>query len=106
TLSSGGGDLVIHPGLLDVIVDGDVVTITGSTLNRELERLVVELTAAKAALSKTINATTTGGVQTVRDYRDQLAIALNKIERMKNRREPRTSETFPKDGVFNVTISR
>ncbi len=106
TLSGGGGAIIFYPGLESAPANGAIVAFVGSTLNRELERLVVELTAAKAALSKTINATTTGGMATVRDYRDQLAIVLNKIERMKNRREPRTSETFPKDGVYNVTVSR
>ena len=97
TLSGGGGVIVFWPELESAPADGAIVAFIGSTLNTKLERLVVELTAAKVALTLVINATTTGGRATVRDYRDQLAIALNKLERLKNRQAPRTSQTFPKD---------
>ncbi len=95
TLSSGGGDLVIFPGLLDVIVDGDVVTITGSTLTRELERLVVELTASRAGLSKSRNAVNIGGAGTYNEYRNQLDTTLGKLETLRNRHAPRTKRSYP-----------
>ncbi len=47
-------DVNIFPGLEDAIVDGADVTIIGSTLDRRLERLVVEITVARATLSKTM----------------------------------------------------
>ncbi len=99
TLSSGGGDLVIFPGLLDVIVDGDVVTITGSTLTRELERLVVELTASRAGLSKSRNAVNVGGAGTYNEYRNQLDTTLGKLATLRNRQAPRTKRSYPNDNV-------
>ena len=97
TLSGGGGAVIFYPGLESAPSNGAIVAFIGSTLNKEFERLVTTLTAAKTALSKTINATTTGGTATVRDYRDELAIVLNDLSRLKNRRAPRTSQTFPRD---------
>ncbi|KKL53344.1 hypothetical protein LCGC14_2276370, partial [marine sediment metagenome] len=105
TLSSGGGDLVIHPGLIDVIVDGDVVTIIGSTLNTQLERIIVRLAAGTAGVSKTQNATNTGD-RAYSEYERMELKAQAELERMKNRREPRTSETFPKDGVVGLIYYR
>ncbi|KKN71501.1 hypothetical protein LCGC14_0420800 [marine sediment metagenome] len=97
TLSGGGGAIIFYPGLESAPANGAIVSFIGSTLNKEMERLVTVLTASKTALSKTINATTTGGRETVRNYRDELAIVLNELERLKNRRAPRVSETFPRD---------
>ena len=94
TLSSGGGDLVIFPGLLDVIEDGDVVTIIGSTLSSRLERLAVELGAAYCALSLQANAISKGGQGVYRRYEGKLAIAFSELERL---REPKSKHTWPKD---------
>lgn len=52
TLSTGGGDIVFWPGLESAGTDGAVITFVGSTLNTKLERLVVELTAARSLISK------------------------------------------------------
>jgi len=52
TLSSGGGDITFWPGLESAGTDGAVITFVGSTLNAKLERLVVELTAARSLISK------------------------------------------------------
>lgn len=52
TLSSGAGTLAIQPPLENDTANNDVVTFTGSTLNRRLERLLIDLTAARASISK------------------------------------------------------
>ena len=102
TLSSGGGDLVIFPGLLDVIVNEDVVTIIGSTLNTRLERLVVELTASKASVSKGVDfigQVNVGGMRTWADYRDwgerKLAITLSEL---RTKQVPMTRRTYSRGG--------
>lgn len=51
TLTDGGGTIVFWPGLESAPADGAIVTIIGSTLNTRLERLVVELTAARSLIS-------------------------------------------------------
>ncbi len=94
TLSSGGGDLVIFPGLLDVIVDGDVVTIVGSTLNIQMERLVVEMAAAYSALSLQANAIPKGGQAVFNRYEGKLALAFSELRGLGI---PETSHTWPKD---------
>ncbi|KKK72213.1 hypothetical protein LCGC14_2906130, partial [marine sediment metagenome] len=102
TLSSGGGDLVIFPGLLDVIEDGDVVTIVGSTLNTRLERLVVELTASKASVSKGVDfigQVNVGGMRTWADYKEwgerKLAVALGEL---RSKQVPKTRRTYSRGG--------
>ncbi|KKL98068.1 hypothetical protein LCGC14_1828120 [marine sediment metagenome] len=104
TLTAGDGTIVIHPSLIDAAAHNDVVTITGSTLNTELERLVVELTTARAATQKSIDyidVQNTGGPVVWKDFRDwgeaRLGIVLSKLERLKNRQAPRTSQTYPRD---------
>ena len=52
TIATNECDVNIFPALEDAIVDNAVVTIIGSTLDMRLERLVIELTAAKARISK------------------------------------------------------
>lgn len=52
TLSSGGGAIAFWPGLESAGTNGAVITFVGSTLNTKLERLVVELTAARSLISK------------------------------------------------------
>jgi hypothetical protein len=52
TLSSGEGTMKFWPPLLEAVADGDVMTVTTSTLTRKLERIAVGLTAARAAISK------------------------------------------------------
>ncbi len=94
TLSSGGGDLVIFPGLLDVIENEDVVTIIGSTLSSRLERLVVELGASYSALSLQANAIPKGGQAVFNRYLEKRETALSELERLQ---EPMTKHTWPKD---------
>ncbi len=52
TLSGGGGDIIFWPGLESAPDNGAIVAFVGSTLNRRLERLVVDLTAARALISE------------------------------------------------------
>lgn len=54
TIASNECDVVIYPGLEYAIADGADITIIGSTLSEALERVAVELTCAKALLSKSI----------------------------------------------------
>ena len=51
TLSSGGGTIVFWPGLESAPANGAIVAFVGSTLDTRLERLVVELTAARSLIS-------------------------------------------------------
>ena len=99
TLSGGGGVIIFYPGLESAPTNGAIVAFVGSTLNKELERLVVALTASKTALSKTINKVNIGGAGTVRDYREELAIILGELETLKRRRPPRTKRSYPNDNV-------
>ncbi len=100
TLSSGGGTLGIHPGLIDAVAENDVVTIVGSTLDTELERMIVELTAARAATQKSIDfidQINKGGTTTPRDFESwgarRLDLVLSQLERLRNRRPPRTKKS-------------
>lgn len=100
TLSSGGGTVVVHPALLDAATDEDVVTFIGSTLDSELERMVVELTTARAATQKSIDyidQINKGGQSTPRDFEAwgerRLGLVLSQLERLRNRRPPRTKKS-------------
>ena len=93
-----------YPGLESAPDNGAVVAFIGSTLDRSLERLVVQLTAARAAMSKSIDfidAQNTGGPVVWQDLSNwgerKLSIVLSKLERLKNRQAPRTKQTYPRD---------
>ncbi len=51
-LTGGAGAIFFWPGLDSAVGNTAIITFIGSTLDSRLERLVVELTAAKARLSK------------------------------------------------------
>lgn len=106
TIASNECDLTIHPALLDAASDDDVVTIIGSTLTRELERLVVELTTARALRSKAINyieitSLNVGGAAVSRDLAsmggEALNIVLGKLYDVRRNAMPRTKKVYPKD---------
>ena len=97
TLSSNEIDITIHPALIDAAAQDDVITVIGSTLTRELERIVVELTAARAGLSKSRNAVNIGGTGAHTEYGNQLATVLAKLERLRRRAAPRTKRSYPRD---------
>ena len=94
TLSGGGGAIIFWPGLESAPSNGAIVAFVGSTLSKELERLVVELGAAYSALSIQANAISKGGQGVYRRYETKLAIALSELERLQ---EPMTKHTWPKD---------
>uniref|UniRef100_A0A6H1ZIJ3 Uncharacterized protein n=1 Tax=viral metagenome TaxID=1070528 RepID=A0A6H1ZIJ3_9ZZZZ len=86
-LSGGAGDLVFTPALAEAISEDDVVTLDNSTLTPMLETLLIDLVAARAAISistKFINTVATGGVDVWRDYltwgTTLLGLTLRKLE--------------------------
>ena len=97
TLSSGGGTIVFWPGLESAPSSGAIVAFIGSTLNRTHERLVVELTAARCALSRHANEIPKGGTGTYGRYETKLAIVLDKLEVLKRNRPPDTSRIYSRD---------
>ncbi|KKL45243.1 hypothetical protein LCGC14_2357640 [marine sediment metagenome] len=105
TLSSSEIDILIHPALIDAAAQDDVITVIGSTLNSELERLVVKLTAGQAGISKAQNAVNTGG-NAYAEYERMELKAQAELDRLKRRRAPRTSQTFPNDRVYYGTSYR
>ncbi|KKM90024.1 hypothetical protein LCGC14_1242710 [marine sediment metagenome] len=52
TFATNEGDITFWPPLESAIDDDDVVTVKGSTLDRSLERMVIELCAGRCAMSK------------------------------------------------------
>lgn len=97
TIASNECDLSIFPALKDAATDDDVVTIIGSTLNRAMERLVVELASARSGKSKTSNAVNSGGRAAYSQFVDKEARVIAKLERVKSRRAWRTTKTYSRD---------
>ena len=91
TTTSNG--LEFWPPLESALDDGKVISFIGSTLNTNLEGLVVELAAAYSALSLQANAISKGGTGTYARYETKLAIILNELERMRPRRTKRSYPT-------------
>ncbi len=79
-LSGGGGDIIFWPGLESAPADGAIVAFIGSTLNRRLERLVVDLTAARVAMAIHANAISKGGQGVYNRYERKLGLALAELE--------------------------
>ena len=87
TLSGNEGDITFEPSLVEAIADGDVVTFESSTLTPRLETLLIDLVAARAALSMTMKfmlQVNEAGIRTpinVRQYGiDKLALTIRKLE--------------------------
>ena len=87
TLASNEGDITFEPSLVEAIADADVITFENSTLTPHLETLLIDLVAARAALSMTtkfILQVNEGGVSVPREIRqygiDKLALTLRKLE--------------------------
>ena len=88
TIAANAATVSFFPALEDAVVNNADVTIIGSTLDVELERIAVELAAAKARISKAglyISENFGGGVP--RGHfefgQNQLALALRELERRK-----------------------
>jgi len=86
-LASNEGDITFEPGLAEAIVDGDVVTFDNSTLTSAQETLLIDLVAARAALStsaKFIQTIPKSGRNPFADYmtfwQAQLSITLQKLQ--------------------------
>ena len=89
------------PGLESAAVENDVVTFIGSTLTPRLERILVELTAARAVISKGtdyIGEVTAGGISIWKDFQEagerRLGLILPELRRMT---PPKTKHTWPKE---------
>jgi hypothetical protein len=96
----GEGDITFTPALAEAIADGDDVTFENSTLTPTLEGLLISLTAARAAISKSsyyINRIGTGSTKAWSDTltwgQNQLANALRELRRLKR---PNTNQTYPR----------
>ena len=86
---SGAGDLTFTPALSEDIANNDVVTFDNSTLTPQLETLLIDLVAARAAISmstKFINKANIGGGNVWANYlswgQNKLALTLRKLERL------------------------
>lgn len=89
-LSSGGGNIVVYPGMEAATADGDVLTFVGSTLQPQHEELFAHLVAARAVLSDNINFINTvnvGGAGTWQDFQAwgerKLSEVLGKLQNIK-----------------------
>ncbi len=100
TLSSGSGTVVVWPPLESAAAEDDVITITGSTLTRRLERIVVELTAARAAISQALtfaNTVPVGGPNVAARYQSWGGSKLAVVQRkMRGGLKPWTKREYPK----------
>lgn len=89
------------PGLESAATNGDVVTFIGSTLTPRQERFLVELTAARALISRAVDfigEVTVGGMNTWRNFQEagerRLALILSELRRTT---PPKTKHTYLKD---------
>ncbi len=90
TFSGNEVTLQIFPALENDIADDKTVWLMKSSLDNRLERLVVELTAARAALAIHANDIPKGGAGTYSRYETKLAIVLGELRNVK----PRTKHTY------------
>ena len=85
--------LQIFPALENDIADDKTVWLMKSSLDNRLERLVVDLTAARTALAIQANSIPKGGTGAYNRYETKLAIVLNELRNVK----PRTKRRYPVD---------
>lgn len=93
-LSGGGGAIIFWPGLESAPANGAIVAFVGSTLNRRLERLVVDLAAARLGMTKFANSIAKGGGTVYRRYETKLGIVLAELDRGQI---PETRRSWPRD---------
>jgi len=89
--------LKFWPPLESALDTGVVITFIGSTLNTEIEGLVVDLAVAYCGLSIQADSIPKGGAGTYARYETKLGIALNELTTLKARRKPRSKRVYPKD---------
>ena len=91
TFSGNEVTLQIFPALENDIADNKTVWLLKSSLDNRLERLVVDLTAARTALAIQANSISKGGQGVYNRYETKLAIVLNELQKVK----PRTKRRHP-----------
>ena len=98
TLSSNETDIIIWPPLESDVANAVVVNFIGSTLDVELEEILVDLTAAQCMISKgnlhvnTVNTAGTGVTSTYRETGERkLALILSQLRAST---KPRPSRTY------------
>lgn len=93
-LSGGGGTIVFWPGLESAPANGAIVAFVGSTLNRRLERLVVDLAATRLGMAKFANSINKGGQAVYRRSETKLGIVLAELGSLQ---VPETRRSWPRD---------
>lgn len=89
TIAANAATVSFYPALEDAVVNNADVTIIGSTLDSQLERIVVNMVSGKAKVSKasldvrTVTVGSNSGQGLNQLGREQLALCYNELERMK-----------------------
>jgi len=98
TLSGGAGTITFYPGLESSVSDDDVVTFKGSTLTKQLERLLIDLVASRAIFDKTpslLNKVNVGGTNADKDFVRFASLKMEDIRsRLRRLKEPRVSKRY------------
>ncbi len=94
TFSGNEVTLQIFPGLANDIADDKTIWLMKSSLNNRLERLVVELCAARAALAIHANAISKGGLGVYSRYEGKLFVVLAELRSFQ---KPKTSRVYSKE---------
>jgi len=91
TITTSAATISFWPGLEAAVVDTAVVTFVGSTLTPELERVLIQLTAGRCSMSKSIkyiNSIAVGGGSAYTNYREwgerEVAQAIRKLKALED----------------------
>lgn len=100
-ITGGTATVSFWPALIDATTDGDAVTFIGSTLSPRLERILVDLTAARAVIGKGVDyigQVNVGGMRTWTDFLEwgehKLSLVLSELRRIT---PPQTRRVYPKE---------
>lgn len=100
-ITGGTATVSFYPALVDAATSADTVTFIGSTLSPRLERMVVDLSAARAVVSRSMNyigEVTVGGMASWSNFLEwgehKLSIVLSELRRMT---PPKTNRVYPKE---------
>mgnify|MGYP001560853221 CR=1 FL=1 len=109
TLATNEGDIIFEPGLAEAIADDDVVTFKNSTLTPRLETLLIDLVAARSAISiatKFINTVTVGSQSAWRDFlawgNNHLALTFRKLEE-ESKKSQKPTKILPRGYVASTS---